>query len=290
MFEIIRRIYESFFPKKIIPEIPSNDVASIDVKNIKPDTCEFGILGYRSAGNAIIVLEIYQMTSIYPKNQIVDRNHATFKTNYAMVHDIYDKDTREKVAEVASDWDPTIYTVGKVVTDSITFYLTEEPAYQNNKSISSGFSKQWYDTGQLKYEYDFSNKTEKHWYLDGRLKYESDQNLRKEWYRDGRLMSESNYKNGWKHGTAKKWRSNGELKSYLSFVNGRQHGLQWIWHKNGELTESEYLSGLKCREKRYNEHGRLKSDIPYPDTDAITNIDTKIENTKPKKTVRFMIP
>src|SRR5947209_5306028 len=136
----------------------------------------FNIIGYKSAGNAIIKLGINldkdTKTNVHRPN-CNNEDYAMFRTNKAFVIDIYDKDDYNKKYDmVRSDYRYTFkYITNQWVYDNkydttndtvtcttgIHFFLTVEPAFFWNKTIKNGMYKQWYPNGQAESIFNYRN-------------------------------------------------------------------------------------------------------------------------------------
>lgn len=136
---------------------------------------------------------------------------------------------------------------------------TDQSVYKEGNAIygtKHGLYREWYSTGQLHCECNFSNGNlhglYREWYPNGKLykeaNYLHDQlyGVYREWYENsGKPMYEFNYENGLRHGRSKSWdEDSGCLIHEYNFWNGELHGLNRKWNINGELEfEENYNNG-----------------------------------------------
>ncbi|WP_347174626.1 toxin-antitoxin system YwqK family antitoxin [Polaribacter uvawellassae] len=80
------------------------------------------------------------------------------------------------------------------------------------KGLKVGIHKSWFENGQQKFEYPYSQNGVYHGTM-------------KEWYPNGKLVREFNYTKGKESGSQKMWLSNGNIKANYTVVNGERFGL-----------------------------------------------------------------
>ncbi|MFI8604417.1 toxin-antitoxin system YwqK family antitoxin [Cellulophaga baltica] len=85
-----------------------------------------------------------------------------------------------------------------------------ERSYANNLKI--GTHKGWWDTGTPKFAYHFNAKGA----YDGNLK---------EWYKTGTLFKDFNYSKGKEAGSQKMWYASGKIRANFETINGERFGL-----------------------------------------------------------------
>ena len=65
-----------------------------------------------------------------------------------------------------------------------------------------------------------------------------------DWYENGQLLYEYNYKNGKFHGLLRVWHKNGQLSLECNYIDGQEHGLSREWHEDGQLwMKCNYVNG-----------------------------------------------
>lgn len=88
--------------------------------------------------------------------------------------------------------------------------LAEMRFYKKGEKV--GVHKSWFENGQQKFEYPYSQKG----VYQGTLK---------EWFRNGQLVREFNYAKGKESGTQKMWLSNGNIRANYTVIDGERFGL-----------------------------------------------------------------
>ena len=233
---------------------------------------------YLSAKNCIVVLEIpVDARTNLDRSDVVEMSHAKFRCNEAMVVDIYNKQTKDRVDEIASHSDPCFnYRVGEMIkkkysldsnavyTGVIHFYLTEESAYYHDLTVRDGVGKEWYPNGRMRVERNLLNGlrhgVQRYWYQSFNainpigLEYEFNcmngllQGLARGWYWNGRQSFECNYLDGMVHGKLIQWYDDGRVHTESIFDHGleieteivNQNGLT-IWVKNHPTVIQNYV-------------------------------------------------
>ena len=77
---------------------------------------------------------------------------------------------------------------------------------------------------------------------------------KRDWYENGQLEYEYPYKNGKSHGICKGWHENGQLQYEWPYKNGKSHGIHKGWHENGQLRgEWPYINDKLVELNRYLE-------------------------------------
>ena len=70
--------------------------------------------------------------------------------------------------------------------------------------------------------------------------------ISRDYYNSGKLKYEENYKDGTLHGIKKKWFENGNLEYEKNYTDGSIRGIQKKWFENGKLEyEGEFKDGVK---------------------------------------------
>jgi len=244
--------------------------------------------GYIGSNNKILVILVLGENDENREN-IYDKNYATFYTSEFKIIDIYEPDTK-KNKELENIIDKTEYFNAK---DNLIFryqnsyfnhikvkyYLTEERAkydcdikfdttlffYKNGckKSlIFQVFEKakeiiNWYDNGMIKAKSEIIDDIEDfvEYYQNGQIK------------SCGQLNIKNNY-GGISFGNYKKWYENGNLESHEKYNNqGKKEGEQKFWHENGQISMHYFCQNGKD-EGMYNswyKNGRLKYEISFKD-------------------------
>lgn len=85
-----------------------------------------------------------------------------------------------------------------------------ERFYTNNLKV--GIHKGWWDTGTPKFVYHFNSKG----VYEGNLK---------EWYKTGAVFKDFNYSNGKEAGSQKMWYASGKIRANFETINGERFGL-----------------------------------------------------------------
>ncbi|MFT5761763.1 MAG: antitoxin component YwqK of YwqJK toxin-antitoxin module [Polaribacter sp.] len=88
--------------------------------------------------------------------------------------------------------------------------LAEIRFYKKGEKV--GVHKSWFENGQQKFEYPYSQNGVYHGTM-------------KEWYPNGKLVREFNYVKGKESGSQKMWLSNGNIRANYTVVNGERFGL-----------------------------------------------------------------
>ena len=120
----------------------------------------------------------------------------------------------------------------KVLSCTLIFWVTGYFGESQNKDIAGdGVLEEFYETGQLKIKYNFS---------DGKKN-----GIQKQWYLNGQLKSLYNYDNSKLSGVQKKWHENGSLKAEWHYENDKLHGITKEWYSNGNIKFSKkYEDGI----------------------------------------------
>jgi len=181
------------------------------------------IVGYKSANNSIIELEINKSTRTNLNRKVINSNHARYRTEIAFVTKIYNKFSRKEINHIESDVDKScIYYKGKyisvdnydnnndiVYTSGIHFYLTFETAFYHNFDFTgyTGEYKTWYASGALESKINYINGLKN--------------GLNQMWYENGKLMLSSMNKDNKLDGLCMRWSSDGVLKYKSIYKNGQ---------------------------------------------------------------------
>jgi antitoxin component YwqK of YwqJK toxin-antitoxin module len=215
------------------------------------------ITGYKKgANNTLIILDI-PSDSLYNMNRsdIVNKQFAKYRCSYAIVKEIIDLKSGEKMNETQSMNDKNFkYSVGQKVvpntfdtnlenicSSGIHFFLDKECAELYEHFPTNGEYKNWYDNGQLLKHCFYKNGK-----LDGEYKI---------WYDNEQLSRHCFYKNGKIDGEFKEWHSNGKLSTYYFYKNGELDGELKEWYDNGQLC-------ILCFYKNGKYDGELKEWYP----------------------------
>ena len=196
-------------------------------------------VGYKAAGNCIIELEIDPQNALtnLDRDNVVDKYHAKFRCNKALILKIYDKITGYECDSICSDYNNNfIYKKGKVVEISnydtnknnvcaygIHFFLTKEAAFFYNRSTTYNSPyESWYDNGQPHVKCDTIINDR----FEGQ--YES-------WHENGQRSVKCNYKNGQLDGQYESWFENGQIHKKSNYKNGQLDGQYESWFENGQI-------------------------------------------------------
>ena len=206
------------------------------------------MLRYKACKNSIVTLLLLDDTKTNEKrNGVVDDNYAKFRCNRAIVINITNVKTGEKMEEDVSIYDDNfVYSARKIVktnydlnlnevcSEGIHYFKTEEAALSwfNRQTyiFPDGNLTAWYENGQKESEGPCKNgKKHGKWI---------------EWYEDGPKFSKGTYKNGNRDGKWIRYHENGEKKQEGTYKDGEHDG-KWIyWHENGQTrSEGAYKNG-----------------------------------------------
>jgi Family of unknown function (DUF5758)/MORN repeat variant len=182
---------------------------------------------YKAGKNSIITLKITGKTNENRKG-VVNPNYAKFRTDKALVIDIENFHTKEKMETDISMHDQHfIYRVGEEVnvgnydenTDEICapgihYFKTKEAAEgwwfgEHSWRYRHGLVKNWYESGELYSEINYNN----HAYNDGSYRV---------WHANKHLSIECNYKNGKLDGLYRRWYECGTLAEEKNYKEGCQ--------------------------------------------------------------------
>lgn len=130
--------------------------------------------------------------------------------------------------------------VGRQIKDS------QGKVTKKTGKIPEGSVKQYIDTGELEYEWN---------YKDGRL-----EGISKAFYISGELLEEMLYKNNVREGISRKYYKDGKLLGERNFKNDQLEGLTRMFFENGKVfAELHYKEGKLDGESRmYFEDGKLR--------------------------------
>ena len=79
--------------------------------------------------------------------------------------------------------------------------------------------------------------------------------VEKDYYDNGQLKYEWLYQNGKRHGICKGWYKNGQPYYEYLYQDGKVHGVRKIWYKSGELEcKYYYLYGEEVSPEEYRKH------------------------------------
>jgi antitoxin component YwqK of YwqJK toxin-antitoxin module len=185
---------------------------------------------YKSAKNCIVTLELLNDSeSNLDRCDVIDMNHAMFRCKKALVLNIEDKDTKNTLPMVSSDYTPAFnYIINEIVTvddydldknnvcsPGIHFYLTHETAYFHKKIVKNGYYKEWHPNGQFK---------EHCTYVDGKIEGDYEK-----WHPNGQFYVKCTYVDGKIKGEYRGWHSNGQLWEHCTYVDGRCDGDSNLW-------------------------------------------------------------
>jgi antitoxin component YwqK of YwqJK toxin-antitoxin module len=198
---------------------------------------------YKAGRCSIITLEITGKTN---ENRlgVADPLHAKFRTNKALVIDIENFETKEKMKEDCSRRDPDFeYKVGEevkvddydediheVCTTGIHYFKTKETAESWMGYKLDGLYRRWHENGQLESEANYKDGN-----LDG---------LYREFHENGKIKEEENYKDGNLDGLCRSWYCDGQLGEEANYKTGKLEGLYRRWTQTGKLdADVDYKDG-----------------------------------------------
>ena len=101
------------------------------------------------------------------------------------------------------------------------------------------------------------------------------------YYESGQLKAEYNYKNGKLDGFAREYYENGQLIAEGNYSNGKLEGISKMYYESGQLrSENSYkdnlLNGIS---KTYYENGQLKEEVNYKDGQVVQeNLETDLKD------------
>jgi antitoxin component YwqK of YwqJK toxin-antitoxin module len=196
---------------------------------------------YKAGSCSIITLEITGKTN-EKRSGIVDPLHAKFRTDKALVIDIENFETKEKMKEDYSNRDLYfIYRVGEevkvvnynediheVCTTGIHYFKTKEAAESWMGHDLDGLHRNWHENGQLWIETNYQNGKR-----NGSCR---------EYYENGNLRIECNYKDGERDGVYREWYYSGNIEKETNYKDGKLNGVYRKYYENGGL-------GIDCNYK-----------------------------------------
>ena len=242
---------------------------------------------YKACQGSIATLELLpdSITNEERKN-VVDSNFAEFITDKVKVLSLINPETREKLEEDRSIYDPEfVYQVGEIIETEHNFdiIICSNPnnlAYMGRgvhyfKTYAAALS--WYyehhqkingkhirynKNGQKQSEWNYKNGKrdgkQYSWYENGQKSFESNYKNGKQdgkdvmWYENGQKLFEDNWKDGQSEGKQYGWHENGQKWSEYNYKNGKRDGKQYYWHKNGQKQlEENYKNGQKDGKQKY---------------------------------------
>ena len=111
--------------------------------------------------------------------------------------------------------------------------------------------KEYFENGQLRFEYGFENG-KKH-------------GIYKEYFENNKVRVETNYKNGERDGLYKEYDKEGNLKSEINYKGNKKYGLCRYYNEDGKISREEnYKNGEKCGLcKKYYKDGKINREENY---------------------------
>jgi antitoxin component YwqK of YwqJK toxin-antitoxin module len=208
---------------------------------------------YGSCYNNLIRMGLYigSLTN-ETRGGISNMQFAEFRTNMAIILDITDKSTNNKI-NICKD-ENYVYTVGEKLTvdhkyeDSkekwIKYYLSEMPAYYDDLDLNNytGDYIKWHENGQKK--------------LTGKWIGGEKHGVFEEWNSFGTRISKSNWFGGLQHGLVETWYDNGSIiaqKCCAGYWNqGMKVGIHYSWYpitsensfSTGQIMSREYWNPI----------------------------------------------
>jgi antitoxin component YwqK of YwqJK toxin-antitoxin module len=221
------------------------------------------ITGYKKANdNKLVILDI-PSESIHNLNRtnIVDKQFAKYRCSYAIIKEIIDLKTNQKINEAQSMYDKNFkyYVDQKVVPNTfdtnlenvcssgIHFFLDKYRAELYEQILTNGEYKEWHENGQLIKHYFYKDDKfdgeYKDWHSNGQLYihcFYKDGKLDgeyKEWHDNGQLIKHHFYKDDKFDGECKDWHSNGQLYIHCFYKDGKLNEEYYQWYSNGQLSK-----------------------------------------------------
>lgn len=158
----------------------------------------------------------------------------------------------------------------------------DNPLSKVQQFLPTGFQKQYYDNGRLKFDaffrYGELHGECKSWHENGRLEsifgYKNGRfhGMYKEWYEDGSLKNTAHWKNGARCGDDVTLHPDGKIESIQGFNSiGQQHGRSVYFDAEGrKLSESWYHEGNHpdgCTYNMWHKNGHKKVEIWFENGD-----------------------
>lgn len=216
------------------------------------------MLGYKSAGNYIINLELCE-DSLHNLNRdnVIHRDYAPFRCNKTKVKCIRHKNTRKLIKKICSDIDPFFYYVsGKIIEENkydesqentcnsgIHLFRSKECAYYykllHYNPRYTGIYKEWHNNGNINVKCS---------YLNGKL-----DGIFNEWNESGIQTIECEFKSGSFEGFYKEFHANKNIKIICQYKNDMKNGKYQEFYENGKIKiDCEYLNN--AINGQYNEY------------------------------------
>ncbi len=146
--------------------------------------------------------------------------------------------------------------------------------------IPDGIVKQYLDTGELVFEWNYKKgKLEgisKEYRISGELleemlyKNNERNGLSKKYYQSGKLLAERHFKNGKLEGVTKMFYEGGRLFAELQHKNGQLDGENKMYYEDGQIKLIEiYSNNKKIRVKSFDPQGKVLGDQDFT-TEKVT--------------------
>jgi antitoxin component YwqK of YwqJK toxin-antitoxin module len=277
------------------------------------DTYDDDKMRYKSSDNYIIELEIPigSKTNESRKN-IINKDHAWFRSERALVKKIYHKITKKNVFGIQSDSNPRfVYIVGKIIeikdfddncdnidTTGIHYFLTKESAFFYNFIIPKQYTgkyNQFSENGRKNHTVEYiegkKNGYELKLFDNGLIMYDGNWDKGRrigrhvEWTLDNKKKIETNWMVSIDDDVEEKkcgieiiYYPDGKIKSEMNFLNGKKHGqcVKWF-NDNTKKSEENWKYG-----KRQGIQIIWHEEI-FNDDKLIKIFDNKCNNSKREK-------
>jgi antitoxin component YwqK of YwqJK toxin-antitoxin module len=104
---------------------------------------------------------------------------------------------------------------------------TRQTAIEMRAGKVNGWSRGWFENGQLEVE---------EFFVDG-----VSQHTRRRWFENGQKRSETQIKDGQLSGSYVEWHDNGQKAVEMTLINGKPDGVVESWHRSGGLKSHAVL-------------------------------------------------
>ena len=82
---------------------------------------------------------------------------------------------------------------------------------------------------------------------------------------EGQLWTEEEFLDGRRHGQSRSWYPSGQIEEEATYYSSRLYGPARNWDEAGRLRREAFIEyGLRVREKKWDEDGRLTEDYEMP--------------------------
>lgn len=181
-------------------------------------------VGYKSAGNYIVVLHIpFSSKTNMKRSGIVNYNFASYRCEFAHVVDILEKDTIESIDSIASNYNPNFIYMKNTRVECVNF--DNEPSNTNSRGIH------FFTSIDAAYHFEKNNSC-----FHNNKKF-----VAKSWFDNGQIELVIEYINGIKNGIYKEYHENGILFEESKFENGIRVGQCNRCYTDGEETSVVFI-------------------------------------------------